>query len=643
MNLKRLFSFTGIILLVLAGALGNGAPTTASYQPAASTTLTVSTIDGTGSLHNTFPWTIEKLVTPDTWDLFRGDMATSAYTIKVTKGAAVLEGSISGQVCVMNGAASTENLTIELGVTQGDPPYNQPVTSGTVDTSGFPIIEANASHCYEYRVSFPSPNPSNGKYYVTAKANATNATAEATKTSAGITLPTTGATDFHTAITVKDDYANGSWHFSDSGSANYKRQFTCDQDAGAQKNTATITFDDDPLTKGSSASATVTVNCFPLKVEKSATASGSLKYDWSVDKKGDETQLTLAAGETFPVHYWITPTAMVSGTDVMVSGLITVTNPAPIAAKEVLKITDVLEGQSIDLSCPYTNLPGTLAAGEMIKCSYSATLSGSTIENTATATLQNYSYDENKTPTTIDATTDFTGTATISGASDDCITLTDTFPEGPQGQEVCGEDLPEVITYTHNISTSMSQTITNTVSFVTNDTHTTGSASWAVQVNVPSTGCTLSFGYWKTHSKYGPAPYDTGWEALPGGEDATFFLSGLSYYKTLWTPPKQGNAYFILAHQYIAVVLNKLNGADTSTVDATLDHATDLFETYTPDQVLPKKPQDVRQDFIHTAAGLERFNGGYAAVTDCSEFTYNLYSIPVPLNAYLLFLPVTQK
>ena len=46
-------------------------------------------------------------------------------------------------------------------------------------------------------------------------------------------------------------------------------------------------------------------------------------------------------------------------------------------------------------------------------------------------------------------------------------------------------------------------------------------------------GCTLTPGYWKTHSKYGPAPYDATWALY--GEDNIFFLSGLSNYEVLWT------------------------------------------------------------------------------------------------------------
>ena len=47
-------------------------------------------------------------------------------------------------------------------------------------------------------------------------------------------------------------------------------------------------------------------------------------------------------------------------------------------------------------------------------------------------------------------------------------------------------------------------------------------------------GCTLTPGYWKTHSDYGPAPYDETWaeiggEIPPCEENTPFFNSGKSY------------------------------------------------------------------------------------------------------------------
>ena len=64
----------------------------------------------------------------------------------------------------------------------------------------------------------------------------------------------------------------------------------------------------------------------------------------------------------------------------------------------------------------------------------------------------------------------------------------------------------------------------------------------------PSGGCTLTSGYWKTHSEFGPAPYNDTWAQLPNGASTTFFLSGKTYYQVLWTPAFMGNSYYILAH-----------------------------------------------------------------------------------------------
>jgi hypothetical protein len=127
-------------------------------------------------------------------------------------------------------------------------------------------------------------------------------------------------------------------------------------------------------------------------------------------------------------------------------------------------------------------------------------------------------------------------------------------------------------------------------------------------------GCSLTPGYWKTHSQYGPAPYNAIWAQV--GEDTTFFLSGKSWYQVLWTSPKKGNAYYILAHAYIAAYMNALNGADTSAVTAQLAHAVTLFNAYTPANELAAA---VRADFIATAGILDQYNNGVIGPGHCVE------------------------
>jgi hypothetical protein len=135
-------------------------------------------------------------------------------------------------------------------------------------------------------------------------------------------------------------------------------------------------------------------------------------------------------------------------------------------------------------------------------------------------------------------------------------------------------------------------------------------------------GCTLSKGYWKTHSEFGPAPYDETW-ALVGdgaGADTPFYKSEKSWYEVLWTPPKRGNAYFKLAHQYIAARLNGLSGAFTSAVEAELAEAESLFETYGPyDQEVLNKRGDLRKQFNSLKGVLGKYNNGDIGPGHCDE------------------------
>ena len=165
-------------------------------------------------------------------------------------------------------------------------------------------------------------------------------------------------------------------------------------------------------------------------------------------------------------------------------------------------------------------------------------------------------------------------------------------------------------------------TVENTATFVANDTRNSGSDSWTVNVDVPcEVGCTLSHGYWKTHSSYGPAPYDDTWALI--GEDTMFFLSGQTYYGVLWTAAVGGHAYYIAAHQHIAARLNVLNGASIpDDVLTAWNEATGLFEIYTPDEVLGlkgKAGREVRMQFLGLAEILDDYNNGITGPGHCSE------------------------
>ena len=84
---------------------------------------------------------------------------------------------------------------------------------------------------------------------------------------------------------------------------------------------------------------------------------------------------------------------------------------------------------------------------------------------------------------------------------------------------------------------------------------------------------TRTSGYWKTH----PAEWPMGYNP-----NDSFFRSGKTWMQVLWTPAP-GNAYYILAHQYIAAVLNRAAGCWVPTnVQTIIESATDWFRRYSP-------------------------------------------------------------
>lgn len=135
----------------------------------------------------------------------------------------------------------------------------------------------------------------------------------------------------------------------------------------------------------------------------------------------------------------------------------------------------------------------------------------------------------------------------------------------------------------------------------------------------PPPGCTYTLGYWKTHSKAGPAPYDPTWALLPGGleQNTIFFLSGQTWLQAFNTPPA-GNAYYQLSQQYMAAKLNVLGGADPTAAASAIAAAETLFSTYTPAQVaaLPKNSA-VRALFIALSGTLDNYNNGIIGPGHC--------------------------
>jgi hypothetical protein len=146
-------------------------------------------------------------------------------------------------------------------------------------------------------------------------------------------------------------------------------------------------------------------------------------------------------------------------------------------------------------------------------------------------------------------------------------------------------------------------------------------ASVSAQTEEPRTP-----GYWKNHSDPLDRRYDVTWDQI-GGPDQQFMGTSRSWLAVLRSPTN-GNAYYILAHQYIAAQLNVLAGTlnsveadsptDASHIELIVGHARSLLDTNQPDSDLLDSTQGsagleivraaMRQDFINTAFVLDEFN-----------------------------------
>ena len=592
--------------------------------------------DASTSRTRTYNWTIDKSVDPDAWSLFDGDTGTSDYSVTVTKTSSTDSAwHVSGSITINNpnpdrAADLTQvvdsmtggiNATVDcpsLTVAAGGSlvcTYSADLPDGTTRTNTATATQQN----YDFASDGTPTDSGTTDYSGTASVDFTNATTTEVNASVDVTDTKEG-----TLGTISDTHTFTYDHQLDCSSVSY----TNGHGSYTYGNTAEITQ------TGQQASASVAVDCYQLDVAKDADTSFTRTYHWSILKSSDDPNghaLTLNPGETYVDYPYSVTVDMTGSTDSdwAVSGSITISNPNPDRDADLTGVVDSMTGPvSGAVDCPSATVP----AGGSLVCTYSADLPDATTRtNTATATQQNYDFASDLTATA-SGTTDYSGDASVDFSSatinkiDESIDVTDTYA-GFLGTVTYGVDtLPKTFDYNRTFGPYTDQEcgdhlITNTASFVTNDTATTGDSSWDVTITVPCpTGCTLTQGYWKTHndSFWGGAPTDPTWLLLgPDAENTTFFLSGQTWFDVFWTNPKGGNAYYILAHQYEAAVLNQLSGADSTTqVDAAIAWAEDFFNTFTPSDKLSKT---VRQDALQYAGILGDYNTGLVGPGHCSE------------------------
>jgi hypothetical protein len=510
--------------------------------------LTISKTANT-TFTRTFDWDVEKSVDPASWDLFNGDTGTSDYTIDITKSAPVDSGwAVSGVITIVNPSATTAAT----------------ITSVADSISGIGAISVNCG------VSFPYTLAAGG----TLTCTYTSALPDAASRVNTATVATTGAIKGGTAtanvvfgdpstvvddsVTLSDTVQGDLGSFDTSDSVAYDRTFTCPDDAGDNPNTATIVGDDsgDEL---DSDSANVVVNCYELAVTKDATTSfkRTLTYDWTIEKVAAPIDQTVEIGESAFVTYDVTVGATLLSdetSDLMVSGNIVVSNPAPINAT-LVSVTDLVSPDiAATVDCPSLVVP---SGGDLV-CTYESALpDASDRTNTATATQQNYDYTSDGTATA-SGTTDYTGSADVvfgdpdtTQAIDDCVDVSDTL--GGFLGSLCQDEAPFTFEYDLDLGQRAECgdfVIDNTATVTTTETGTADQDSATVTVHVlcpppPGEGCTP--GFWKNNLDKHDASQ---WPVDP---DSVSPFGGLTFAEAI----NQTGGNIIYAHA-VAAYLNAL-------------------------------------------------------------------------------------
>ena len=631
-----------------------------------------------GSFEREFLWKITKTADPTSASIFFGDTQTFGYTVDVDPdGTRDFNYAVSGVITVRNVLEEAITVTAVADVFPG--------LEGEVDiecTPSLPALLQPAGSDLDAQLTCTYSGASDGS-------EGTN-TATVTYDRGDVTgLQGSASDDFdfsagpanlvNAAVNVTDSFdgadpAVALGRCSDRAEGcTFTESQTLDcsdiaasvsGDEGTKINIATITE------TGQSDSARVTLTCYAPTVTKTADPEFTREWFWTIDKsyEGDDPAL-LMEGTAYELEYTIVVDLDDPATedrDWAVSGSITVTNPAPIAAV-INSVSDTFPGGSeIKVDCGDSDAPYTIDSGESLICSYSGDSNGTDGPNTATAVQANYARAADGSTTGI-GTTDYTGTAIFAFVNptnpvNGCVDVIDLLSiDGievdlelliqagfdPEDASVCSSEAPATFTYTieeiwfvEGNSTAeppiCELTVDNEARVVTQDDADVVLASDLVTITLSNEecgplGCTLTQGYWKTHSAYGPAPYDDNWMNVePDQEDTIFFLSGQTWYEVFWTPPAGGNVYYSLAHQYMAATLNELNGAAVpEQVKVALDRATELFEDCAPDDFERTRRgrwgqpggmcEGDRAEAGELASLLDSYNNGNEGVPHCSQ------------------------
>jgi roadblock/LC7 domain-containing protein len=159
--------------------------------------------------------------------------------------------------------------------------------------------------------------------------------------------------------------------------------------------------------------------------------------------------------------------------------------------------------------------------------------------------------------------------------------------------------------------------VDNTATVVTSDTGTTSSSSWTVNVTVPSAGCTLTIGYWKTHPD-ATAKLLPIWLGAAGGPKSIQVTTAAQATTILSFSGDASNGINKLDGQLLAAKLSIATGAGSSAVASTISAADAFLATHnSADWASLTKTQ--KTQVLGWATTLDNYNNGLTGPGHCSQ------------------------
>jgi len=619
----------------------------------------------------TWDWTITKEVTPTPLNLFVGESQESQYTVTVEK----VDYAISGWEA--SGTITIENT----GTTDAEIASVEDWMDG---------IEATVTDCDPVEGSTLAPGETMTCEYSTAleNGNTLDNVATACVTDNGcfssdpveVSFGTPDQVDELYPTAVFDDTNGESWGPVGDGDPagttypeTYTRWFECGE-SDTYPNTAYVygVPDEGDNVELDSDGAEVVVNCYDLDVAKTADEFFDRVWTWDIEKDFTDDFFSntsnldcvgpdadndyvctahLGAGGILTVEYEVTVYADAVENNWQVKGDITITNNHPSRAAELTDVSDAIDGYggAIGVDCQgATEVP----AGGSIVCSYDTGPVDSPDDNpfgdlnTATATQQLCDFPFDADPVCDAAhTMDYTATWPVDFGeaevtiTDECVDVDDML----EGFDVTPFDFGNICAtsdpFEHTFDPYLREfaapdecdkTFINTATVYNEDGVALAEDQEEIDIECEF-GCTLTQGYYKTHSSYGPAPYDPILWGLvyppdPFLEaDELLFDSGMTWYEVFWTSPSGGNLWIKLAHQWMAAWINQqANGG--SPVDAQIAQAATILENFSTQADIPKDdPIWSTANDLHS--DLAAYNEGNAGVEHCTEASYLWYML----------------